>query len=110
MPATKHRLRAFALGSAVVLVAATAHAQQAPESTPPEKVVVDKTTSDHGGDADSSFIDTARQWAKQTQILERLQGDIDGWYPRLGITRGSGFAIGPGYPIYVYGIDPHSGG
>jgi len=103
IPATKHRLRAFVLGSAVVLIAATAHAQQAPESAPPEKIVVDKTTSDHGADSDSSFIDTAREWAKQTQILERLQGNIDGWYPRLGITRGSGFAIGPGYRTHVFG-------
>jgi len=99
-PATKHRVRAFVLGPAVVLIATTAQAQQAPESTPPEKVAVTKATNEPD---DSSFIDTAREWAKETRIIDRLQGDIDGWYPRLGITRGSGFAIGPGYRMRVFG-------
>jgi len=31
----------------------------------------------------------------------RLSGDVDGWYARLGgMTRGSGFAIGPGYRFH----------
>jgi hypothetical protein len=33
--------------------------------------------------------------------MERLNGDIDGWYPRLGgMTRGGGFAFGPGYRLH----------
>src|SRR6187200_2720172 len=103
----KRHLRAFALGSAVALIAATAHAQQAteparPQPGVPENVVTAPTTAEQ--QSDSGFIDTARGWAKSTQILERLEGDIDGWYPRLGgMTRGSGFAIGPGYRMHVFG-------
>ena len=44
------------------------------------------------------FIDKAKNWAQDHQLMERLNGDIDGWYPRLGgTTRGAGFAFGPGY-------------
>src|SRR5690242_10589622 len=101
MPAMKHLLRAFALGSAVVLIAATAYAQQAPDTTPPAKVAVAKAPAEPT--SDPSFVDTARDWAKRTQILERIEGDVDGWYPRFDITRGSGFAIGPGYRTHVLG-------
>ncbi|HET9194790.1 MAG TPA: hypothetical protein VFO21_18040, partial [Vicinamibacterales bacterium] len=48
------------------------------------------------------FIDKAKDWAQQHQILERLSGDVDGWYPRLGgMTRGGGFAVGPGYRFHL---------
>ena len=48
------------------------------------------------------FVDKAKNWAEDHQIIERLNGDIDGWYPRLGgMTRGSGFAFGPGYRMHV---------
>lgn len=48
------------------------------------------------------FVDKARAWADRTHIVERLSGDVDGWYPRLGgMTRGGGFAIGPGYRTHV---------
>lgn len=48
--------------------------------------------------------DRAEAFADKTQILERLSGDVDGWYPRLGgMTRGSGFAIGPGYRTHMAG-------
>jgi hypothetical protein len=48
------------------------------------------------------FADKARDWAKEHQILERLQGDVDGWYPRLGgLKRGSGFGGGPGYRTHI---------
>src|SRR5688572_22542974 len=44
------------------------------------------------------FVDKAKEWAQRHQIVERLNGDVDGWYPRLGgMTRGGGFALGPGY-------------
>jgi hypothetical protein len=49
------------------------------------------------------FVDKMKRWAEETQIVERLSGDIDGWYPRLGgMTRGSGFAIGPGYRTHLF--------
>jgi surface antigen Omp85-like protein len=99
--ATKLHLRAFALGLVVVLIAPTAHAQQGNTSTPPEKVATGTAATDPA--SDSSFVTTAKDWAKRTQIIERLQGDVDGWYPRFGITRGSGFALGPGYRTHVLG-------
>ena len=49
-----------------------------------------------------SFIDKAKEWAQEHQIIERLNGDVDGWYPRLGgMTRGGGFALGPGYRFHA---------
>jgi outer membrane protein assembly factor BamA len=53
-------------------------------------------------DSGDGFVDKAKNWAEDHQILERLNGDIDGWYPRLGgMTRGSGFAVGPGYRFHA---------
>ena len=75
------RLSAFAL-SLAVLVAAPVQAQQC---------------DDH------SLMTRLRRLAHRTQIVERLNGTIDGWYPRLGgMTRGSGFVIGPGYRTRVF--------
>jgi outer membrane protein assembly factor BamA len=52
----------------------------------------------------NGFVAKMRRVANETQILERLNGDIDGWYPRLGgMTTGSGFALGPGYRTHVLG-------
>ena len=55
---------------------------------------------------DGSFFDKLRAKgetiAEHTQLADRLSGDIDGWYPRLGgMTRGGGFALGPGYRFHV---------
>lgn len=105
MPAT-NRLRAFVLGSAVVLTASASHAQQATNATPAASGTPDKAVAvtAEAPEADSGFIDSARHWAKQTQILGRLEGRVDGWYPRLGgMTRGSGFTFGPGYRTHVFG-------
>jgi hypothetical protein len=50
------------------------------------------------------FLARARQWIKDTQLIERLNGDVDGWYPRIGrMTRGSGFAVGPGDRMHPFG-------
>src|SRR5688572_32800300 len=50
------------------------------------------------------FAAKAQDWAKKHQIMERLNGDIDGWYPRIGgMTRGGGFALGPGYRFHPMG-------
>jgi outer membrane protein assembly factor BamA len=47
------------------------------------------------------FVEKAKNWAQDHQLMERLNGDIDGWYPRLGgMTRGGGFAFGPGYRVH----------
>lgn len=52
---------------------------------------------------DGSFVDKLKNFADDTQIIDRLNGDIDGWYPRLGgMTTGSGFALGPGYRMHVF--------
>ena len=54
--------------------------------------------------ASGSFLDSAQRWAKDHQILERLSGEVDGWYPRFGgLTRGSGFGLGPGYRLHPFG-------
>lgn len=46
---------------------------------------------------EAGFATKMRRWARDKQLLGRLNGEVDGWYPRLGgITRGSGFAAGPG--------------
>jgi hypothetical protein len=64
------------------------------------------------GDADTAeehrgvrgHVDRMRQWTRDTKLLERLSGEIDGWYPRMGgITRGSGFSGGPGLRGSVFG-------
>ena len=55
------------------------------------------------GDADG-FVAKMRRMADELQLEERLNGEIDGWYPRLGgMTRGSGFALGPGYRVHPFG-------
>lgn len=55
-------------------------------------------------DGEQSVADKAQAWAKKHQILERLNGEVDGWYPRLGrMTRGGGFALGPGYRFHPMG-------
>lgn len=86
----KNRIRAFALGLAALLATSTASAQTPPSDTP--------AASD-----DQGFVAKAEQWVKDSKIVERLQGDVDGWYPRLGgMVRGSGFSLGPGYRRHVF--------
>jgi outer membrane protein assembly factor BamA len=51
---------------------------------------------------DDGFVAKAKRFAEETQIIERLNGEVDGWYPRLGgMTTGSGFAVGPGYRTHL---------
>lgn len=55
------------------------------------------------GSSDGSFVDKAKAFAREHQLVERLNGDVDGWFPRLGgMTTGSGFALGPGYRRHVF--------
>jgi len=75
----------------LVLVTSAAFAQDTVAST------AAAPAQDEGG-----FVDKAKDWAERTQIVERLNGEVDGWYPRIGgMTRGGGFAIGPGYRFHV---------
>jgi len=89
------------LASAILTVTSAAHAQQPPDADKPREGKVEVPPQEPGG---RGFVDRAKQWAEETQIVERLSGDADGWYPRLGgMTRGSGFAIGPGYRTHFAG-------
>src|SRR5690606_35393074 len=77
----------------LMLLAAPAAGAQ--EQAPSEAAV----TATQAGEG---FVDRARRLADETQIIERLNGDVDGWYPRVGgMTTGSGFAFGPGYRMHV---------
>ena len=100
---------AFALGL-VAILASTALAQQPADPA----IIADQTTPDplpgQRPEPSPTSISTdttlgrARQWAESTQIVERLNGTVDGWYPRLGgLTRGSGLAGGPGYRRHIFG-------
>jgi|SRR5688572_6146828 len=89
-------LSAFSV-AAVVLSTAPAYAQEATGSSTTVAAQAEAATQDDG-----SFVEKGKSWAERTQIIERLNGDIDGWYPRLGgMTRGGGFAIGPGYRTHL---------
>lgn len=99
------RCRALSAVMMTALLAAPAAAQQSDGTTSTASTGPDAaaaTTTPPAPDADRSFVDKAKDWAEETQMVERLSGDIDGWYPRLGgMTRGGGFAIGPGYRTHL---------
>ena len=81
-----------------VIAGPTASAAQQAEPTD-----VKVETAQEPVDRGDSFIDELREFADRTRIVERLNGDIDGWYPRLGgMTRGSGFALGPGFRTHLF--------
>jgi len=85
-----------ALASSSAFAQATADKSAFAQDTPIASEAA-APAQDEGG-----FVDKARNWAEAHQIVERLNGDIDGWYPRLGgMTRGGGFAIGPGYRFHA---------
>ena len=51
------------------------------------------------------FAEKAKRWADNHQLMKRLNGDVDGWYPRFGgMTRGGGFAFGPGYRTHWHDV------
>lgn len=95
------RLMAAALCFAVVFASPTAYAQE-----PTTELKVD-AAQEPGGNPDGGFVGKLKDFADDIKIVERLNGDIDGWYPRLGgMTTGSGFALGPGYrthagPVFI---------
>lgn len=88
---------AAALG-AVVIVGQTNVSAQQPETPAQLNVEAAQEPTEDGG-----FVAKMRGIAEKAQIVERINGDIDGWYPRLGgMTRGSGFALGPGYRAHLF--------
>ena len=102
------RVAAMLLGMAISLVPATTYGQQteAPveptDTTKPVELQVD--LPQEPSDASEGFVAKMRRIAAETQIMERMNGDVDGWYPRLGgMTRGSGFSLGPGYRTHLFG-------
>src|ERR1041385_6213891 len=96
------------------LVASSAYAQQPADPA----IIADQTTPEPARHAptppqaspqtdstEPEFVRRARDWAESSQILARLNGSVDGWYPRLGgMTRGSGLAGGPGYRQHLLEI------
>jgi hypothetical protein len=91
-------IAAFLLICATPLGAQTAHGNPAAPQT--------QSTPNLAVKDEPGFIARARAWAREKQIVERLEGDVDGWYPRLGgMKRGSGFGGGPGYRTHV--LDGH---
>jgi hypothetical protein len=100
------RLIAVALGVAIVVGPVAAYAQQteAPiePTDPTEPIELNVNVQESTGDPEG-FVAKLQRIADETQIMERLNGDIDGWYPRLGgMTRGSGFSLGPGYRSHLF--------
>jgi hypothetical protein len=94
---------AVALGAAVLL-GHSAHAQQTNdpvEKSEPTDVNIEAAQESGGGAG--GFVARLRRLADEHQLAQRLNGDVDGWYPRLGgMTRGSGFALGPGYRLHPF--------
>jgi len=85
----------LALGIAVILASPAAYAQE------PTELKVE-AAQEPSGTSNSGFVAKLRRIADETQIVGRLNGEIDGWYPRLGgMTTGSGFALGPGYRTHA---------
>ena len=89
------RLRIVTLCVPFALASSMAEAQD------PDPVAV--SAAPQAPDSGGGFVGGARRWADKHQIIGRLNGDVDGWYPRLGgMTRGGGFAFGPGYRTHVF--------
>src|SRR5688572_25882677 len=85
----------------ILATTSAAYAQQsgaAAEPSQPREAIAADAAPEAAQDSGDSLTDKAKNWAERSQIVERLNGDVDGWYPRLGgMTRGGGFALGPGY-------------
>jgi hypothetical protein len=91
-------LRTFVL-SAALSAAAPAYAQDVSVAPAPGQADALATAAERPG-----VITRLRTWAADRQLMGRLNGDVDGWYPRIGgVTRGSGFAFGPGFRTPLFG-------
>jgi hypothetical protein len=77
---------------------------EAPPATPATPATSSTPATQDSNSNPDGFVDKMQRIADEYQLEERLNGEIDGWYPRLGgMTRGSGFALGPGYRTHVFG-------
>ena len=86
-----------------VMGAGPIHAQSA-QNAPEPPAAPPTSPAAPGSGTTSGMADGLRGWARDHQIAERLNGTVDGWYPRLGgITRGGGIAGGPGYRFHPLG-------
>lgn len=99
-PATGRPIFVFVLA---LVASSSALAQQEPSDTPNDAAGIEAAEpAPAPQDSGDGFVDKAKDWVERTRIVERLNGDIDGWYPRLGgMTRGGGFALGPGYRTHI---------
>ncbi len=102
----RNRVRTAVFGAAVIFGATAVYAQEPPPLQTTVETTADPAAQEPDAGSGRSFFDRLRakgdEIANETQIVERLNGDIDGWYPRLGgMTRGGGFALGPGYRFHV---------
>ena len=94
--------RIGAIGAIALTAVLCSAAVQAQEAAPQPALQSTAAAAPQEPEADDdSMIDKAQAWAKDHQIVERLNGDVDGWYPRIGrMTRGGGVALGPGYRFH----------
>src|SRR6187455_1765731 len=96
------RVRTVVLIAAMGVASAPVYAQDTTAAAAPSQ-----TSAQTPGQTDTSAATTTerpgtikrlRTWADDVKLMGRLNGDVDGWYPRIGgVTRGSGFAFGPGF-------------
>jgi hypothetical protein len=92
---------AVALSAAAVIATPAAYAQNAAGAQQPTEIRTEAVPPQEAPTGEG-FVDKMKRIAEELQIAERLNGDVDGWYPRLGgMTTGSGFAFGPGYRMHV---------
>ena len=91
-------LNTVVLIAALGVASSSAYAQDtsaaaAPGQTPVQTDAPPAATTERPG-----TIKRLRTWASDIKLTGRLNGDVNGWYPRIGgVTRGSGFAFGPGF-------------
>ena len=102
MQSEDRRLRIGLLTLTAALLSSAAQAQQASPVSPSLLSAAEAPSQQSG--SGGSFLDKAQAWAKEHQLMERFNGEIDGWYPRIGrMTRGGGIALGPGYRFHPLG-------
>ena len=78
-------------------------ASQPADRPPGDAPAASPAPAEPDDDEQGGFASSVRTWAREKKLMARLNGEIDGWYPRMGgITRGSGFAAGPGYRFRLF--------
>jgi hypothetical protein len=92
------------LGRAAAVIAAVLCSSAVTVSESAAQDVQSQADAPAQEESGGGFAAKVQDWAKKHQIVERLNGEIDGWYPRIGgMTRGGGFALGPGYRFHPMG-------